>query len=220
MSFAPGTFGFLIEPDPLALYTWGWLSGQGGSGELTLCDAAKDRLAEQFKNSPQLQGLICSLLSEYQDLKEVFQDLLLNRSIFTADGVQLDLLGDILGLDRYGLDDDSYRTALQSTVYLNVSNGEPETVITYLKKVTESSIVLYSESQPATIKMFYNGATVPVGLKASVKSVIAAGVGVEIVKGTEEPFAFDSEGLVDPLGLGFGEITLPTLGGQLSEKIS
>ncbi len=58
------------------------------------------RLAFQFNNSEKLKGLIETQLIDFQELDNTFNDLLDNRSIDTAIGVQLDGIGQILGLPR------------------------------------------------------------------------------------------------------------------------
>lgn len=61
---------------------------------------AQSRLATQFREATNLINYIKSLLSESNDLEQVFQDLLEKRFIDTAEGVQLDVLGVIVGQPR------------------------------------------------------------------------------------------------------------------------
>lgn len=63
-------------------------------------DKAIDRLAVQFRESPNLIGYIRALLQENEDLEQVFQDILCERSINTAVGAQLDIIGEIVGRNR------------------------------------------------------------------------------------------------------------------------
>jgi len=63
-------------------------------------DLAEERLAVQFSESTKLINYIKSILRESDDLEQVFQDLLEDRWLDTAVGVQLDILGDIVGQER------------------------------------------------------------------------------------------------------------------------
>jgi hypothetical protein len=63
-------------------------------------EKALERLVTQFKESPNLKSYISNFLSESQNLEQVFQDLLNERWIETADGFQLNILGAIVGQSR------------------------------------------------------------------------------------------------------------------------
>ena len=67
-------------------------------------DLAISRLAVQFKESPNLIGYISALLQEGEDLELVFQQILNERSIDTAVGTQLDIIGEIVGQSRNVID--------------------------------------------------------------------------------------------------------------------
>ena len=58
------------------------------------------RLVTQFKQSILFNDFIESFLSSIQSVYDSLQDLLNNRSINTAEGIQLDGIGEILGLER------------------------------------------------------------------------------------------------------------------------
>lgn len=62
------------------------------------------RLATQFKSSENLINYIKSLLSEANTLEQVFCDLLDKRWLDTAEGVQLDIIGAIVGQGREFID--------------------------------------------------------------------------------------------------------------------
>ena len=65
---------------------------------------AISRLATQFRDSTNLINYIKALLSEADTLEQVFQDILNKRWIDTAEGVQLDILGSIVGQPRILVD--------------------------------------------------------------------------------------------------------------------
>ena len=210
---------------PKSVATFGYLNGSSLPDILNYCQQARDRLAEQFKNSELLQGLLCVLLEEIQELQFVFQDLKINRAVDTAVGVtsgQLYQLALIVGASISGMTDAEARAAIRSQIAINVSNGEPETVIDFVKSATDATFILYKEVYPAKINIFTDGGTTPIGLNGLIQSVAPAGVGVEVVSsyGDPTPFAVEPEGgIPDPNGLGFGEINLPDEGGRISERI-
>lgn len=65
---------------------------------------AESRLATQFRESTNLINYIKSLLVEADTLEQVYQDLLNERWIDTAEGVNLDILGSIVGQPRVLID--------------------------------------------------------------------------------------------------------------------
>ena len=60
----------------------------------------KTRLLEQFKQSSNLIGLIDALQLGQEDLETTLHQMLTLRSINTAEGAQLDIIGEILGQSR------------------------------------------------------------------------------------------------------------------------
>lgn len=62
---------------------------------------AISRLATEFRESTNLIAYIQAIMSESNDLEAVFQQLLNERNISNAVGVQLDILGEIVGQSRY-----------------------------------------------------------------------------------------------------------------------
>ena len=63
-------------------------------------DVARTRVTEQFKNKPTFDKFLDLLLRGSNELQETLQALQQNRSIDTAVGKQLDVLGEIVGLPR------------------------------------------------------------------------------------------------------------------------
>ena len=59
-----------------------------------------NRLASQFKDSENLRGLLSAHLLDFEDISISLDDLLSDRYLDTAQGVQLDGIGEIVGLER------------------------------------------------------------------------------------------------------------------------
>lgn len=65
---------------------------------------AIDRLATEFRESTNFINYIRTLLLEANTLEQVFQDILTKRTLDNAEGVQLDILGAIVGQPREFVD--------------------------------------------------------------------------------------------------------------------
>lgn len=109
-----------------------------------------------FKDS-NVVDLINADSPQYDELEDVFFELLENRWLDTAEGAQLDILGEILDLDRYGRDDESYRTLLNLKVEINTSSGTPEIIIKAVKLLYGATEVIYSPAYPAGFNIDHNG---------------------------------------------------------------
>lgn len=67
-------------------------------------ELAESRLATQYRDSVKLIGYIKALLHEADTLEQVFKDLIEKRWIDTSKGVNLDILGSIVGQTREFID--------------------------------------------------------------------------------------------------------------------
>lgn len=96
---------------------------------------AVGRLATQFRESPNLIKYIETLLIEADTLESVYNDLLTDRWVDTAEGVQLDVIGIIVGLARFPgnggdlIDDDLYRLFLKARIIANITQSTPADII-------------------------------------------------------------------------------------------
>lgn len=63
---------------------------------------ARTRTTEQFtlESAPIFDRYLQLLISGFQDVQEIFEDLMKLRSVDTATGAQLDIIGNIVGQDR------------------------------------------------------------------------------------------------------------------------
>jgi hypothetical protein len=81
------------------------------------------RLLSQFKDKTKLEGVVAAQADQTQDEETAFFELLENRSIANGVGVQLDGIGDIVGEERKGKDDATYRIYLYARILVNKSSG-------------------------------------------------------------------------------------------------
>ncbi len=169
------------------------------------------------ENSENLRFNRLGVIDQLQELENTYFDLLENRAIDTAEGEQLDRIGENLGLTREpGQDDDEYRILLNTQIAANLSNGEAETIIEITGVLTSSTIVKLQELFPAHIVVEFDGdATNQSLLNQQIRRIKAAGVGLTLVKdvGTAS-FVFEGGD-----GLGFSSTQDTDTGGILSSKI-
>lgn len=173
----------------------------------------KSLLLHQFQDKETFLGFVDGFAISAQDLEDelfrFFNELSLNEAI----GQQLDGIGEILGEPRLARNDDDYRAFLSVRITINISRGEPETLISVLAAITESTFVLLTEVFPARVEMFFNGATIPANLIDNMKLVKPAGVQLVLISNpTGTPFVFAG----DASGEGLNEFGLD-LGGSLAE---
>jgi hypothetical protein len=111
-------------------------------------------LLEQYKNSTKLNGLIDSSSDQADDLETALFEI---RDLFylaTAEGIQLDIIGSIFGVDRNGLSDSEYRDLIAFFGSF-IKSGEPESIITILKRIYGATFVTYIPSYPAVPAGYY-----------------------------------------------------------------
>lgn len=86
-------------------------------------EIAQGNLFSFFNASPKLRELVAIIVAEIQALENVGYDLIVKRYLVNAEGVQLDVIGLIVGEQRIGLSDDDYRALLYIVIAINHSNG-------------------------------------------------------------------------------------------------
>lgn len=168
---------------------------------LNTFERAIDLLASQFRfNLPDgsltnLQKLIQAIEVPAQNLEGVNWELKTLRWLDLAVGVQLDLLGEILGLPRnIGETDESYRERLQFQIFINSSSGTPEDAIRALAFFTQASHIGYFEIPSAFFQLETNGTRFPQNyndLNTAIKNISPAGVNyapIVATLGSEIPF--------------------------------
>ncbi len=169
------------------------------------------------ENTTNLRLNRLSVIDQLQELENTYFDLIENRALDTAEGVQLDRLGENLGLEREpGQSDDDYRILLNTQIVANLSNGEAETLIEITRVLTDSSVVKLQELFPAHVIIEFDGEATNQSLVVQrLKRVKAAGVGLDLVKDVgAESFVFEGGD-----GLGFSSTQDTDTGGILSSKI-
>lgn len=162
-------------------------------------------LASQFQiklpdgGRTNFQKLLYAIITQFQEIQTQLNLLNTMRSLDTAQGVQLDGLGQIIGLARVaGQSDESYRQALQFQIFVNQSSGTPEQVIEMLKFLTQANTIYYDEFYPAGYIMTTDGLEFPENPSDLVDAIQASSpAGVEFLGVTaiydSVPFVFSND---------------------------
>lgn len=233
-------FGFNVEPSRRPELSSGLIASFGylewtplPEGHIAdMVAATVGLLIEQFRRErPFITGFVSSVAQSCQEIEDVLFDLLRFRSVGASFGKQLDLIGAIVGLGRTG-NDDQYRDDIYFQVFINNSNGEPETLISCMQTVTGGHIELV-EAFPARVIITINQATkpLPVNMLTLIKKIKPAGVAVDIQSNnslTQFVFGGDKNSSnveVSPpayFGYGFGEtgVGFEGVGGDITELFS
>lgn len=114
-------------------------------------------LMEQYKNSPNLQAVISGILEQGNAIEEAMQELYTLLSIQQAEGVQLDVIGRLVGVARGAQDDEAYRFVLISWLQLQYS-GTYEAIIKGVKELSGATSVRLVPDYPAGLLVFAPGA--------------------------------------------------------------
>lgn len=152
--------------------------------------------------SNDLELLVRGYVAQVQELDTAAAGLLTKTGIESAEGVQLDGLGEIIGIARNGLSDDDYRTVLFAYIRVNTSGGTIEQLIEVVRLSTNSAVIdqeiTLEEFFPAAVKITHEAALPSgVGLIAAQAMFLAKAAGIHVIfeyHETEPIFAFDGAG--------------------------
>ena len=182
--------------------------------------AVKGRLLQQYKGSVRLLSLIGILFGQpVQDIEDAAWPLYDRLDIDSAQGVQLDRIGAIVGLSRSGWSDRLYRLLLRARIGKNVSHGTIEDVIGVWRLLAQANQVQVVETYPAQIDL-YSDTPIDGDLSdfvaALMQQVVAAGVRVSflaIIFSATNAFGFDPD---DSNVGGFGDFNDSEVGAELA----
>ena len=116
-------------------------------------DLCESRLISQYKRSPIIVKIARIIGLIAQDVEDSLYPLYNRLDIRLSEGIWLDKIGEILGEDRNGLSDEKYRIRLLARIFINISNGETESIITVFKILTQSRLVYLEEVFPAELSL-------------------------------------------------------------------
>jgi len=111
-------------------------------------------MLEQYKLSTKLRGIIDSANDSADDIETALFEI---RDLFyidTAEGVQLDTIGAVFGINRGGDTDAVYREKIKTKGSLTAS-GEPEAIIEILLSLYGATYVTYIPAYPGVPAAYY-----------------------------------------------------------------
>ncbi len=119
----------------------------------------KNLLIEDFKSSENIVKLLYVISSEKQKIDQAMIYLAKHRLISTATGEYLDIIGEEMGIERNGSDDEEYRTILKIRAYRVASSGTRGDIIDIFARFTgteRSTINTYVGLNKTFDVFFYN----------------------------------------------------------------
>jgi len=215
------------------------------------------RLAYQFETSENFKGFLTSFLTEFQELEISGLQLLNERYLDTSQGVQLDGIGEIVGLPRPTKDIDvagifgflndptslGFGTILDSDIGGNFWNGMSNEVLIgddlyrllIRAKIIENQTAMIVDDTTRLISFTFGNIPVRYILLQNLKprydiqkqlsafeedllSDFPILIGIDEVEYhiyIEDSFSFSD----DPTGLGFGNVTDSSIGGNFAKII-
>jgi len=136
-----------------------------------------ERLIERYRQ-PKTSALLASWLTEVQAVEDAFYQLLTERSIDTATGAMLDMLGRIVGQPRGGRDDATYRLWISARVLVERSSGTTEQIIAIADKLAGGNTVKLREYFPGSFMLDMGALDSHTGLQIAQLIVPAKAAGV------------------------------------------
>jgi len=168
------------------------------------------RLHEQHKGKTNIEALLTCLVAPMQDIEDALFQLLTERTIDTAIGVQLDIIGKLVGEPRNGLSDDDYRRHVRARISVSRSKTRVADLIVVTRLMVDNAAtdIIIDQTGKAAVTVCLEGAlvaeTVAGFLISFLRDTVAAGVKVEL------KFLLDTE--LNSFTLG----TVTTLDGAIS----
>lgn len=105
-----------------------------------------------FKDKLIVEAALKSLTDRVQELEDAAWEIIELRSIDDAEGVQLDILGSLVGRGRNGLNDDRYKLAIKTQIRINRSQGLTKDMTDVLQLATPAGVALaFYEPAAATM---------------------------------------------------------------------
>jgi hypothetical protein len=149
------------------------------------------RLPEQFKGNVEMREMLRTWVRQVQDFETAAFEVINGRGITDGVGVQLDGIGQIVGQERGGADDATYRLRLRAKILLNMTSGTiPEILEIFALLIAEDQTPDIVEYFPAALKLRIVGdsgtpSVTATELNKFLQRARAAGVRANLVYSTE-----------------------------------
>lgn len=113
---------------------------------------AVGNLIDQFKGQPNVEAFIEAWAQQSQEIETAAFGLLTGTTLATAVGVQLDGLGELVGVEREGRSDPDYRLRISAQILFNNSSGTIEDLLQLAVALGATTLAL-TEVPPAKIEL-------------------------------------------------------------------
>lgn len=177
------------------------------------------RLAYQFYDTPILNAFLEAFIAEWDELRISEEKLLNLRELDSAEGVQLNGIGQIVGVDRpQGLSDSDYYLLIKTKIAINSTNMTVDSTLDIFQFIFNADQVSYQ--LPSNLSPIYTISGNITSIQSFVFDLLPSTLGVNVTYvatgPVEETFSFFN----DPTGKGFGTTTDPELGGNFATIIT
>jgi hypothetical protein len=182
---------------------------------------AISRLIERWRadSHPNLAGLQRDYSDEIQELENAIWDVIVARLPDYAEGVQLDVLGRIVGALRNGRGDAAYRARIRAQIAINSSFGRAVDIISILRLI-DSAPFHYRQGGTASFSIDYATPPSNTGIAEEIPAIIkaarAAGVRATVSMPTDITRGARYGSLYHPtinVSIGWSSIYAPGVGG-------
>lgn len=178
-----------------------------------------NRLITQYQQATNLQGLLSAYIEQVQTIENALVGMNTLRYLSGAQGVQLDNIGQIVGITRPpGASDATYYNLILGQIKINTSDGQPEQVIQLFLLLTGAAYVILYEGWLADIVLesqyqIPNQATAD-ELITTLSQATPAGVRVDGIVSFDPDMAFAYDGALPGFGYDDGS---QTIGGKYAQ---
>ena len=173
-------------------------------------DYAVSLLPSEFFDSPIFKEVLKIYIEEFEEIQQCINDIVAQKNVAVAEGVQLDGIGEHVAKLREGLSDIDYRKQLNIQKTLNACEGNYNTVIQVWKALVETDNVSLTEEYPAGVLLYSGGGAPSIEEITQFENALPVTVTASYVSSFEDvpPFVFEGG-----VGLGFGTTEDSSIGG-------
>ncbi len=115
-------------------------------------------LISQFRDKPFIEILVKALMTQVQELENALFALLVERSIDTAVGAQLAVIGRIVGQEKGTFDEETFRTFIRGRVLVNRSSGTTDQMVELVNTLLpDGASLVLREYYPAAFQIEVTG---------------------------------------------------------------
>jgi hypothetical protein len=164
-----------------------------------------------LRNGENINKYYTALSEMFDEIIEVFVQIINSRDIDKAFGFGLDIIGDIVGESRNNLDDETYRENLRTKIRRNRSNGDIEVLNEFARSLLDSDFIGFDDdyTKSAELSFQYNFPRENPTIKDPVtliKKIMAVGVRLK----TELEFSSDDQKYIGTTTMQSNNLTIKT----------